>query len=156
MENMFRFEFRILFQLVRETAKNSWGLGSSYLWGRSKRDPLRTAGPGPGWVPEFLIPRIPSSTVLKSLSEFPAGAAPAGEHGCNVVIPSVVARRNKPGQILQRYIVMVCYNEAGQILQRYNTGGLGADDSKSSRHGVSPFRTRWRKFTSCYAAALSD
>ena len=143
MENMFRFEFRILFQLVTEKRlRTHEGLdsGSSYLWGRSKRDPLRTAGPGPGWVPEFLIPRIPSSTVLKSLSEFPAGAAPAGEHGCNVVIPSVVARRNKPGQ----------------ILQRYNTGGLGADDSKSSRHGVSPFRTRWRKFTSCYADALSD
>jgi hypothetical protein len=79
MENMFRFEFRILFQLVTEKRlRTHEGLdsGSSYLWGRSKRDPLRTAGPGPGWVPEFLIPRIPSSTPREPRPG-PAGEFPA-------------------------------------------------------------------------------
>ncbi len=94
-------------------------------------------------LPEFLSSRIPSSTVLES--EFLAEP----EHGRHHGIPSVVARRNEPGQILQRYIVMIRYKEEGQILQRYNTGGLGADDSNNSRD--SPFRTRCQKFTSCCA-----
>ena len=150
MENMFRFEFRIFWSL--RNGRELIGARILILMRTTKTwfsDHCRARARMSSRFSEFSNSEF---TVLEPLREWDSRR----EHGCNVVIPSVVARRNKPGQILQRYIVMVCYNEAGQILQRYNTGGLGADDSKSSRHGVSPFRTRWRKFTSCYAAALSD